>query len=58
MPARKAHPAFRVNGLERLMERVRACQVALREDDAIAGVKRFFVNDPFGNRLEFLEKSE
>lgn len=54
-PARRAHPAFRVEGLEELRQ---ACEAAGHEtiiDDAIPGWNRFFVYDPFGNRIECME---
>jgi len=49
-PARKAHPALVVDDLE-------AAQVALNggEISALPGLRRFFVADPFGNRIEVLE---
>jgi len=56
-PARMAHPAFRVRNLAALRERLRSSGVSIVEDDARAdeGIERFYVSDPFGNRLEFLE---
>ena len=29
--------------------------VKIREDDNLEGAERFYLHDPFGNRLEFLE---
>lgn len=53
-PARKAHPAFLVDDLDALEERLRAeghtCQ---RSDGELPGVSRFHTFDPFGNRIEF-----
>ncbi|WP_400163882.1 VOC family protein [Brevibacillus sp. TJ4] len=54
-PAKKAHPAFLVRSIEALMERLREHGVAYRLDDEIPGITRFFTEDPFGNRLEFME---
>lgn len=54
-PARKAHPAFKVADLEGLRERLRSQHVKITEDDALRGVRRFYADDPWGNRLEFLE---
>lgn len=54
-PAKKAHPAFRVAGYEELKEYLSVIEIELKEDNSIPGVERFFVFDPFGNRLEFLK---
>jgi len=56
-PAKKAHPAFKVSGYEALQKQLSANSVEVKIDAGIPGVQRFFVSDPFGNRLEFL-KSE
>ncbi len=54
-PARKAHPAFLVEDLAALRTRLEAAGHATREDEPLAGYRRFYADDPFGNRLEFLE---
>ncbi|MGI2327883.1 VOC family protein [Planococcus sp. YIM B11945] len=54
-PAKKAHPAFQVNGFEQLQAHLAANGIDVKNDDSIPGVARFFVFDPFGNRLEFLK---
>jgi catechol 2,3-dioxygenase-like lactoylglutathione lyase family enzyme len=54
-PARKAHPAFRIRGLDALAERCRAAGYDPTFDTDLPGHRRFYVSDPFGNRLEFLE---
>ncbi|MBT2569350.1 VOC family protein [Planococcus sp. ISL-110] len=54
-PAKKAHPAFRVAGYDELKNCLSENGIELKEDDSILGVERFFVFDPFGNRLEFLK---
>lgn len=54
-PARKAHPAFRVRGLGSLVERFRAAGLDVTPDADLPGYSRFYLSDPFGNRLEFLE---
>ncbi len=53
-PARKAHPCFAVAGLDALADRLRAAGHPVRPDDAIPGRARFFTEDPFGNRVEFV----
>ena len=53
-PARKAHPALQVRGLEPLVARLRAAGVEVI-DEPLPGHRRVYVADPFGNRLELLE---
>jgi catechol 2,3-dioxygenase-like lactoylglutathione lyase family enzyme len=55
-PAKKAHVALAVSGAKELRERLVRAGLPIREDDAIDGVKRFFTDDVFGNRFEFIEK--
>jgi catechol 2,3-dioxygenase-like lactoylglutathione lyase family enzyme len=56
-PARKAHPALIVDDLEAFLQ---ACQVNGLDTDTsqppLAGYKRAHVFDPFGNRIELMEK--
>jgi catechol 2,3-dioxygenase-like lactoylglutathione lyase family enzyme len=54
-PARKAHPAFLVRGLDSLRERLDAAGYRIDEDVRLEGYRRFHVRDPFGNRIELLE---
>lgn len=55
--ARKAHPAFLVDDLDSLLEKI---QVAGYEWDLsqppLDGFKRAHIFDPFGNRIELMEK--
>ena len=53
-PARKAHPAFSVTGYDELLDRLRAAGVEVAEDESIPGVRRCFVADPWGNRIELV----
>ncbi|TBL78658.1 glyoxalase [Paenibacillus thalictri] len=55
VPAQKAHPAFRVSGWQALRSKLLALGYTVKDDDEIEGISRFFTNDPFGNRLEFIE---
>ena len=52
-PARKAHPALEVDDLE-------AARAALDGGpvEVLPGLRRFYVTDPFGNRIEILEVVE
>jgi catechol 2,3-dioxygenase-like lactoylglutathione lyase family enzyme len=54
-PARKAHPAFVANDLDDLRQAFLAGGVKVTEDYSLPGTRRFFAEDPWGNRLEFLE---
>jgi catechol 2,3-dioxygenase-like lactoylglutathione lyase family enzyme len=54
-PAKKAHPAFTITELRKLQSRLEEYGVEIKEDTPIDGRSRFFVSDPFGNRIEFLE---
>jgi catechol 2,3-dioxygenase-like lactoylglutathione lyase family enzyme len=51
-PARKAHPGLVADDLDGLAGRLRAAGYDLADDEAIPGVRRFHVADPFGNRVE------
>ncbi|MEL7157854.1 MAG: VOC family protein [Actinomycetota bacterium] len=54
-PARKAHPALRVSGLDELLDTLRGAGVTIRDDEPLDGHQRAYVDDPFGNRIELLE---
>jgi catechol 2,3-dioxygenase-like lactoylglutathione lyase family enzyme len=56
-PSAKAHPALAVGdraALETLATRLQAAGHTVDWDDAIPGTGRFYVHDPFGNRLELV----
>lgn len=53
-PARKAHPAFEVDGLDALAVRLERANFPVRWDDDLPGIRRFYTTDPFGNRIEML----
>ena len=55
IPAKKAHPAFEVSDIDALASHIIEKGVSIQEDHRLPGAKRFYVNDPFSNRLEFLE---
>ncbi|MEU5093859.1 VOC family protein [Streptomyces sp. NPDC020996] len=54
-PARKAHPGLRVTGIETYAARLKAGGAPVRWDEDLPGHRRFYSEDPVGNRLEFLE---
>ncbi|SDZ14133.1 VOC family protein [Thermoactinomyces sp. DSM 45892] len=55
-PAKKAHPAFQVKNLEGLREQLIQNDIVVIDDEPLEGANRFYVHDPFGNRIEFLER--
>jgi catechol 2,3-dioxygenase-like lactoylglutathione lyase family enzyme len=55
--ARKAHPALRVSDaaeLDALAERLAHGGVAVRWGEDLPGARRFYAEDPWGNRVELL----
>ncbi|MFC8373001.1 MULTISPECIES: VOC family protein [unclassified Streptomyces] len=56
-PARKAHPGLRVTGIEAYAARLAAHGAPVTWDENLPGHRRFYSEDPVGNRLEFLEPS-
>ncbi len=60
-PALKAHPAIRITdpaSLDALAERLTAAGFPVIWDDALADARRFYSEDPWGNRLELLANVE
>ncbi len=55
-PARKAHPGLEVTGLRALAARFEAAGVSVTWDGEFPGFDRFYAPDPFGNRVEYLER--
>ena len=54
-PAKKAHPALRCRDYDSLVARLRAAGIEAKDDDAIPGVRRCHISDPFGNRIELIQ---
>lgn len=57
-PARKAHPGLRVRDIDAYADRLQAHGAPVTWDDDLPGHRRFYSEDPVGNRLEFLEPNE
>jgi catechol 2,3-dioxygenase-like lactoylglutathione lyase family enzyme len=56
-PARKAHPAFLVDDLDALLANIQAAGFEVdTSQPALDGYQRAHVFDPFGNRIELMEK--
>jgi catechol 2,3-dioxygenase-like lactoylglutathione lyase family enzyme len=54
--ASRRHPAFRVANLEAIRSKLEAAGVEIIAGNRFPGQERFFVRDPWGNRLEFVER--
>ncbi|MCI0392104.1 MAG: glyoxalase [Acidobacteria bacterium] len=57
-PAKKAHPALLVTGLDELIGRCERAGAPVFWDEPLEGFRRAYVNDPFGNRIELMEPVE
>ena len=55
VPLKKAHPAFEVTHIRELQKHLEQSNISTKWDTKLPGAKRFYVKDPFDNRLEFLE---
>jgi catechol 2,3-dioxygenase-like lactoylglutathione lyase family enzyme len=55
-PARKAHPALLVDDLDALSAHLDRGGFPVRDGDGVEGFRQCYVDDPFGNRIELLER--
>jgi catechol 2,3-dioxygenase-like lactoylglutathione lyase family enzyme len=53
-PARKAHPAFLVDSLNDLVNALETNGHPVTWDTDNPGIRRCYVDDPFGNRIELI----
>jgi catechol 2,3-dioxygenase-like lactoylglutathione lyase family enzyme len=53
----KRHPAFEVEDLEGIRKYLRGHNVQTKDETIVPGMNRFSFFDPFGNRIEFMEKT-
>jgi len=56
-PNRKAHPCFVVDDLDRLAKVLQAEGYPVTWDEALYPVRRFYTEDCFANRLEFVDRA-
>ena len=56
-PLLKGHPCLRCADLEAFLARALAFGVGVQEDRQLFPLRRLYLNDPFGNRLEVVEGS-
>ncbi len=52
----RAHPALLVDNIDQLLENAKRGEHPQRIDDGPTGYKRASVYDPFGNRIELMQK--
>jgi catechol 2,3-dioxygenase-like lactoylglutathione lyase family enzyme len=55
-PAHKAHPALLVDDLAGLESHLAALDLSTTRDQPLAGYDRCYVADPFGNRIELMQR--
>lgn len=56
-PAAKAHPGILVDSLDAVVDALAAAGHDAERDTAFPGFARAYAADPFGNRIEFLERT-
>ena len=54
--AKRAHPAFVVDGLGEILRACEQAGLATKPDTSFDGFRRVHVFDPFGNRLELMQR--
>jgi catechol 2,3-dioxygenase-like lactoylglutathione lyase family enzyme len=52
----KRHPAFEVDDVEGVRRYLESNGIKTRDEPLIEGLKRFSFYDPYGNRIELIEK--
>jgi len=57
-PQTKAHPAFLVPDLAALAGKLNTAGHQVEWDKALPDRTRFYANDPFGNRIEFIQEGD
>lgn len=56
VPAKRAHPALVVDSLDEIVAACERADLVTRPDISFNGFRRVHVFDPFGNRLELMER--
>jgi catechol 2,3-dioxygenase-like lactoylglutathione lyase family enzyme len=56
-PAKRAHPAFVVEGLDAILAACNRAAITTKPDTSFNDLRRVHVFDPFGNRLELMERT-
>ena len=55
--AKRPHPAFVVTGLDAILDACERAGLPTKPDTSLNGLRRVHVFDPFGNRLELMERT-
>jgi len=55
-PAKRAHPAFVVAELDEILAACDRAGIITKPDTSFNNFRRFHIFDPFGNRLELMER--
>src|SRR5262245_52058728 len=55
-PARKAHPGLLVRDLPLLVKKLQSAGVEVIEAEPLTGFHHVYISDPFGNRIELMER--
>ena len=58
LPARRAHPALLVADLDALVERLENAGIPFKRGKPLEGYIRGDIADPFGNRIELMQRVE
>jgi catechol 2,3-dioxygenase-like lactoylglutathione lyase family enzyme len=56
--ATRAHPAFLVTDIEQARRALESAGMTIDEDESGLPARRFYVHDPFGNRIEVLDAAD
>jgi catechol 2,3-dioxygenase-like lactoylglutathione lyase family enzyme len=57
LPRTRRHPALLTDDLDGLRQALADAGYPIREEPEVPGFRRFFSEDPFGNRIELLERA-
>ena len=57
-PAKRAHPALIVEGLDAILAACERAAISAKPNTSFNGFRRVHVFDPFGNRLELMERAK
>lgn len=55
-PSQKAHPAFAVEHIDTIIKALETAGHPCTRQPEIPDARRIFAKDPFGNRIEFIER--